>query len=88
MPAGTKGGLMCLWRPSSFGLSPEYQEGVYEEIFNLKHHGGWSFFEAYNLPIQLRRWFVRRLVEEFEKQNEEMEKATKETNATSQRFGP
>jgi len=41
----------------------------------LKHHGGWSFFEAYNLPIQLRRWFIERLFKEFEKEKEAIRKA-------------
>mgnify|MGYP003665645578 CR=1 FL=1 len=49
-------------------------EAVYEELFLLKHHGGWSFFEAYNLPIQLRHWFVKRLIKEFEKQKEAQQK--------------
>tara|TARA_R110000824_G_scaffold175520_7_gene354042 strand:+ start:6597 stop:6755 length:159 start_codon:yes stop_codon:yes gene_type:complete len=48
---------------------------VYEELFVLKHHGGWSFVEAYNLPIALRRWFVERLIKEFKRENEEIEKA-------------
>jgi len=41
----------------------------------LKHHGGWSFFEAYNLPIQLRHWFVERLLKEYKRENDEIEKA-------------
>jgi hypothetical protein len=45
-----------------FGLTNEYIEGVYEEIFNLKMHGNWSFMEAYNLPIKIRRWFLKRLL--------------------------
>ena len=68
------GGLECRWRPTSFGLTTEYQRAVYEEFFILKHHGGWSFFEAYNLPVQLRRWFLERLVKEFEDEAKEMEK--------------
>ena len=60
-----------------FGLSDEYIEGVYEEIFQLKHHGGWSFIEAYNLPVQLRNWFVRRLSKQFEDENEAVKKAQK-----------
>jgi hypothetical protein len=48
---------------------------VYEEFFALKHYGGWSFIEAYNLPVPLRRWFVERLVKEFKKEAEELEKA-------------
>jgi hypothetical protein len=43
---------------------------VYEQFFALKYYGGWSFIEAYNLPIQLRNWFVERLVRQL---NEEAE---------------
>ena len=45
----------------------------------MKYHGGWSFFEAYNLPIQIRVWFVQRLAEQIEKENEEQEKANQES---------
>jgi len=48
---------------------------VYEEFFALKYHGGWSFFEAYNLPIRIRRWFLERLVKQKEDENKAMEKA-------------
>ena len=50
-------------------------ENVYEQFFLLKHHGGWSLFELYNLPIGLRKWFLERMVQEFEKEKEEIEKA-------------
>ena len=59
---------------TSFGLDNEYIESVYEELFVLKHHGNWSFFEAYNLPILIRRWFIRRLTRHFEEQNEQLKK--------------
>ena len=58
-----------------FGLSNDYIQSVYEEIFILKYHGGWSFFEAYNLPITIRRWFLERLSQEIERQNAEVKKA-------------
>ena len=48
---------------------------VYESFFFLKHHGGWSFIEAYNLPIQLRSWFVKRLLKYMEDENEAIKKA-------------
>lgn len=68
-----------IWRfrllPTFFGLNDKYQQAVYEEMFLLKYHGGWSFIEMYNLPIGLRRWFVKRLASQFEKEKEEMEKA-------------
>jgi|TARA_R110002020_G_scaffold159672_8_gene343693 hypothetical protein len=44
-------------------------ESVYEELFALKYHGGWSFFESYNLPIQLRGWFLMRLIKQKEEEN-------------------
>lgn len=47
-------------------------EGVYEHFFFLKHYGGWSFVEAYNLPIGLREWFVDRLAQHLEAENNSM----------------
>ena len=44
-----------------FGLNSDYLESVYEEIFFLKYYGNWDFTEAYNLPIGIRRWFLKRL---------------------------
>ena len=50
-------------------------EQVYEQFFILKHHGGGSFIEAYNLPIGLRNWFTKKLAEQFEKEKEQIEEA-------------
>tara|TARA_R100000008_G_C3579387_1_gene167399 strand:+ start:498 stop:641 length:144 start_codon:yes stop_codon:yes gene_type:complete len=44
----------------------------------LKYHGGWSFFEAYNLPIVIRQWFLQRLQQQIEKENEAAEKAAQQ----------
>jgi hypothetical protein len=76
--------MRTLWwtspfQPTFFGLNDEYTESVYEEFFVLKYHGGWSFIEAYNLPIQLRGWFVKRLVKQFENEKEQMEASTKKS---------
>ena len=64
-----------------FGLSDKYNVGVYEEFFNLKYYGGWSFFEAYNLPIVLRRWFLNKLVEQKEKEAKQHEDAMKKAKS-------
>jgi hypothetical protein len=48
---------------------------VYEEIFYLKHYGGWSFIEAYNLPMGLRRWWLKRIEKQFKRESEEMKKS-------------
>jgi hypothetical protein len=61
-----------------FGLSDEYQKQVYEQFFILKYHGGWSFIEAYNLPVGLRMWFIERLTKQLKDEAEAMEKATKQ----------
>ena len=47
-------------------------ESVYEQFFFLKHYGGWSFTEAYNLPIGLREWFVDRLSTQLEAESKAM----------------
>ena len=76
------------WRCRSprtfFGLSSNYMQQVYEQFFLLKYHGGWSFIEAYNLPVGLRKWFLDRLVKQFEQEKEQMEKASgpKKTRGT------
>ncbi len=62
---------------SFFGLGNDYMKNVYEQFFFLKYHGGWSFTEAYNLPIGLRTWFTERLVKQIEDENEQMKKANK-----------
>lgn len=60
---------------SFFGLSEKYTEMVYEELFQLKHHGNWSFIEAYNLPLILRKWFLKRLAKQFQDEKDQIEKA-------------
>ena len=65
------------FKRSFFGLGNDYMKNVYEQFFFLKYHGGWSFTEAYNLPIGLRTWFTERLVKQIEDENEQMKKANK-----------
>ena len=67
--------LMSHLPQTFFGLSEEYQENLYEEFFLLKYHGGWSFIEAYNLPVALRRWWIDRLAKQFEEEHQQMQKA-------------
>ncbi len=56
-----------------YGLSDEYIESVYDQMFQLKYYGGWSFFELYNLPIQIRLWFLERLIKEKKNESESQE---------------
>ena len=58
-----------------FGLDDKYMENVYEQFFTLKYHGGWSFIEAYNLPVGLRLWFLNKLKEQFQREREAIEES-------------
>ena len=61
---------------SFFGLQPKNKLDIHEEIFNLIHYaqGGFTFTEAYNLPITLRRFYLRRLNKEYEDKIKESKK--------------
>ena len=69
---------MCHLAQTFFGLSDDYMEQIYEQFFLLKYFGGWSFVEAYNLPVGLRTWFVKRLTKQFEDEKKQYDKATNE----------
>ena len=59
-------------------------QAVYEQFFFLKYSGGWSFTEAYNLPVGLRKWFVDRLIKQLQTENEAIENAKKGRGGSSQ----
>jgi hypothetical protein len=41
----------------------------------MKYHGGWSFYEAYNLPVQIRYWFLSRLEKQLKDEQKQIEDA-------------
>jgi hypothetical protein len=45
-------------------------------MFLLHHYGNWSFIEAYNLPVRIRKWFLQRTIEQKEKEKKAQEEAT------------
>ena len=49
----------------------------------LKYHGGWSFIEAYSLPIGLRTWFVERLQKQFEDEKKQYDAAERKAKSRS-----
>lgn len=57
-------------------------------FFFLKYSGGWSFSEAYNLPIKLREWFIERLLKQLESENQAMEAANRGAGSRSQTLTP
>ena len=63
-------------RRTFFGLTVDYMKNVYEQFFLMKYYGGWSFIEAYNLPVGLRDWFFERLLKQKEDEQESNKKAS------------
>ena len=49
----------------------------------MKYHGGWSFTEAYNLPIRIRRWLLDRLAKQIEKENKAVEDSIQQARSQS-----
>jgi len=49
----------------------------------LKYYGGWSFTEAYSLPVGLRKWFLERLSKEKEKEKKAMDEANSKSKSKS-----
>ena len=74
--ADLKKGWRCRSERTFFGLTDKYIESIYEQFFLLKFHGGWSFIEAYNLPVGLRNWFLKRLQKQFDDEAQQMKKAS------------
>ena len=52
------------------------------------NHGGWSFTEAYSLPVVIRRWFLKRLSDQMVREREHMEKANSGKNTYNVGEGP
>jgi len=63
-------------------------ESIYEQFFYLKYSGGWSFIEAYNLPVGLRKWFMQRLIKQLEREKEAMESGKGGNNDNTQTLTP
>jgi hypothetical protein len=54
-----------------FGLTPEHKESlILEPLFLLMYYGGFTYTEAYNLPVRYKLWFVNRIAKELKRSNE------------------
>ena len=72
---------MCQWLYPFFGLihSKEYIASLYSEIFNLSYfsQGSISISEAYDLPIAIRKFYMKCLLDVKKKEKEEIEASDK-----------
>jgi hypothetical protein len=60
---------MFQWERSSFGLR-EDKLYIYEEIWQLVKHCKVSFTEAWDMPVAIRKWWIRKTSEEAAKEKE------------------
>jgi hypothetical protein len=69
-----------------FGLTPEYKLTINQEIFDLVFHGkGFTYEDAYNMPVHIRHFFIRKLQKYFEDQRNAEAKAAKEARGRNRK---
>jgi len=60
-----------------FGLTPEYRAMLFNQLHDICFHGkgGYSFAQVYEFPIWLRKFIHRTMIEFYENENKEAQKA-------------
>jgi hypothetical protein len=63
---------------TSFGLQSEYKLVLHEEIFSLCYYGqgGFTQSEVYDLPVYLRKFYLKKLIEAKQKEADEYKKSS------------
>ena len=66
---------------------PEHRPVIHEEIFNLLYYsnGSFTFRDVYNLPIYLRKFYLKRLVQEKETEKKIIEEQSKKSKKSISR---
>ena len=67
--------------PAFFGLRPSDKDIILEQIFSLMYYVGFSYRDAYRLPIYQRKWFIERVVQEIKNTNSSKGHKSAEENA-------
>lgn len=72
-------GWQCHWVLISFGLPPEYKIVLHEEIFSLCYYsnGAFGHAEVYSLPVYLRKFYMKKLVDIKSQEAEQYKSASK-----------
>ena len=62
--------LESRWELAFFGLTPADKEQlILEPIFLLMYYCGFTYTEAYNIPVVYKRWWIERVNREITKGN-------------------
>ena len=70
-----------------FGLGSDYKARLYDQLFELMYYGkmGWSWTELYQLPVQIRYYYYRKLADIKEKEYKAEKAAIDKANAAARR---
>jgi hypothetical protein len=72
---------------SFLSLPPSYKENIYEEMFLITYYGkGITRADAMSMPVVERKWHIRRIKEEIDKQNEAEKKAMSKAKSSKGKF--
>ena len=62
--------------PIFFGLNSSHREILLEEKYLLIRHLNFSYTDVNLLPVRIRKWFLDRLVKDFQNKNKEKDTST------------
>lgn len=72
------------WASGFFGLTDEYKVRLHELIFDLAHHGKLEYFAVYEMPVQYRTFYIRKLTNMKEKERMNYDASMGKNDAPSQ----
>tara|TARA_Y100000361_G_scaffold137144_1_gene138338 strand:- start:308 stop:529 length:222 start_codon:yes stop_codon:yes gene_type:complete len=59
-----------------FGLSPKDKPQIHASIFSLVYHGnGFNFSDVYEMPIYLRNFYIKKLIDTKKEEQKQVEKS-------------
>jgi len=66
-----------LWAYPFFGLTDNYKVNLHELIFDLVHYGKIEYFAVYEMPVQYRTFYIKKLININEKERAKVENTGK-----------
>ena len=68
-----------------FGFNPQYRVQLHENIFNLLWHGEgrWDWDTIYNMPIFLRKFYIKRVNSIIQERIDRAEQQQKQRSRTA-----
>ena len=64
-----KGGKRSQWGFPFFGLAETYKIRLHELIFDMVHYGHFDYWSVYDMPVQYRTFYIKKLLNIKENEN-------------------